>query len=80
MKWPAHGLVEASGEGAAGDEIDETLGAKGADDGVVEDELGEDVEEMPAHQALGADKGGSEGVKQYLKRSVKGLEVCPSKS
>ena len=67
--------VEAAGEEAAGDEVDERLGAKSADEDVVEDELGEDVEEMPTCQALAADKVGSEGVKQYLERSVRELEV-----
>jgi len=72
----ARAWVEASGEEAASDEVDERFGAKAADEGVVEDELGQDVEEMPARQALGADKGGSEGVKEYLERSVK---VCLSR-
>ena len=40
--------VEAACEEAAGDEVDERLGAKSADEEIVEDELGEDVEEMPA--------------------------------
>jgi hypothetical protein len=64
--------VEAAGEEAAGDEVEEGCPAKVGDEDVVEEELDEDVEEVPLGKALGADKGGAEGVEEDLECSEVG--------
>lgn len=58
--------VEASSEEAAHDEVDERSGAEGRHKDVVEDELDDDIDEMPLCELLGSDERGSESVEQDL--------------
>jgi hypothetical protein len=58
--------VEASSEEAAHDEVDERSGAEGRHENVVEDELDDDIDEMPLCELLGSDERGSQSVEQDL--------------
>lgn len=63
--------VQAAGEEGAGDEVEQRLPAKVADEEVVEDALYEKVECVPGGEALHADEAWSEGVEEDLEGAVR---------
>ena len=64
--------VEASSEEAAHDEVDEGSESEGRDEDIVEDELDDDVDEMPLCELLGSDERGSEGIEEDLECAGEG--------
>lgn len=68
----ARARVQAPGEEAAGDKVDERPRAEGRDERVVEDELDDDVENVPAGQTLAANECGAEGVEEDLEGAGRG--------